>query len=392
MALRIVLLTYGMWQDANLAVKYTDIDYHVFLDAARAILRGDSPYARATYRYTPLVAYLMVPGLAVDLPVLGKLVFVASDLVVAMLLRKWARTALSPVDAATVEKWTVLAWLWNPFVANMATRGSAEAVVCVLCVAVLYLVARDRIGWAAAVFGVAVHVKVYPIMAAVPLAIHVAQPAHRSGPWRPWRAIRCALIATAAFAALTAAMVAATGIDMLHHTYGYHVTRADHRHNFSVYFYAIYLNIAASSGGTAAIALVPFAAQVVTVTTLGVRFARTNLPLAVFLQTVAFVAFNKVMTSQYFMWWLCYVPMVVPALQTRSMRRVPWWVLPVLAVLWVAAQGAWLNYAYQLEFLGIPTFRALFVSSVALFAVHVALIVELIARAAANEGVQQKLE
>ncbi|KAJ3364682.1 GPI mannosyltransferase 1 [Allomyces javanicus] len=391
MALRIMLLAYGMWQDANLAVKYTDIDYHVFLDAARAILRGDSPYARATYRYTPLVAYLMVPGLAVGLPVLGKLVFVASDLVVAVLLRKWARIALSPADAATVEQWTVLAWLWNPFVANMATRGSAEAVVCVLCVAMLYLVARDRIGWAAAVFGAAVHVKVYPIMAAVPLAIHVAQPAHSGGSWRPQRAIRCALIATAAFAALTAAMVAVTGVDMLHHTYGYHVTRADHRHNFSVYFYAIYLRIGASSGA-AAVALVPFLAQAVTVTALGVRFARTNLSLAVFLQTVAFVAFNKVMTSQYFMWWLCYVPMVVPALQTREARRVPWWVLPVLTALWVAAQGAWLSNAYQLEFLGIPTFRALFVSSVTLFAVHVALIVELVARAAANEGTQELVE
>lgn len=35
--IRLVLLCFGVYQDQNLQLKYTDVDYHVFTDASRFI-------------------------------------------------------------------------------------------------------------------------------------------------------------------------------------------------------------------------------------------------------------------------------------------------------------------------------------------------------------------
>ena len=48
--LRLCLVVYGEVQDACSFIKYTDVDYLVFSDAARHVLAGDSPYMRLTYR------------------------------------------------------------------------------------------------------------------------------------------------------------------------------------------------------------------------------------------------------------------------------------------------------------------------------------------------------
>ena len=83
--LRFGLLFYAEIQDRYLNVKYTDVDYLVYTDAARCMLEGRSPYDRHTYRYTPIVAVLNIPNLTWH-DGFGKLLFSFVDIICGYVL------------------------------------------------------------------------------------------------------------------------------------------------------------------------------------------------------------------------------------------------------------------------------------------------------------------
>ena len=90
--LRAIFLAYGAWHDASsINVPYTDVDYYVFSDAAKFVAAGGSPYERATYRYAPTLAYLMLPNVYVWKH-FGKVLFSAADVAVGYLLYALQRT------------------------------------------------------------------------------------------------------------------------------------------------------------------------------------------------------------------------------------------------------------------------------------------------------------
>lgn len=55
-------MLYSAYQDYYANLKYTDLDYSVYTDAAKYVLEGGTPYDRHTFRYTPILAYMMIPN------------------------------------------------------------------------------------------------------------------------------------------------------------------------------------------------------------------------------------------------------------------------------------------------------------------------------------------
>lgn len=164
--LRVGLLLYGEFQDAYMTVKYTDIDYIVFTDAARYITQGQSPYLRETYRYTPLLAMLLTPNIYL-FKSFGKVLFASADLLVGYIIHRIL--VLRGMSSKNALKYDAL-WLLNPMVANISTRGNAESLLGVMVLGTLYLVLTRRYFYSAcALFGLSVHFKIYPVIYAVPL-------------------------------------------------------------------------------------------------------------------------------------------------------------------------------------------------------------------------------
>ena len=63
LVLRVLALLLGLWMDSCPSfLRYTDKDYDVFSGAGAYLYQGGSPYDQGTFRYTPLLALLMVPN------------------------------------------------------------------------------------------------------------------------------------------------------------------------------------------------------------------------------------------------------------------------------------------------------------------------------------------
>ena len=324
--LRLTLLLYGAWQDANSPVKYTDIDYLVFTDAARFVAHGESPYARDTYRYTPLLAWLLVPTTwARVIPgafAFGKVLFALADVLAGWLIARCLRGSYGMWTSRAMKFASV--WLLNPMVANISTRGSSEGLLGVLVTAVLWAVLNRRIALAGVLLGVGVHFKIYPFIYGISVLWWLdSGSGDNTGKTvlqkilafvNPSR-LKLTLTALATFTVLNLTMYSLYGFPFLQHTYLHHLTRIDHRHNFSPYSTLLYLSAASGDGsgtgtGTSfeSLAFIP---QILLSVVLIPILAKRDLAGTMLAQTFAFVGFNKVCTSQ-----VCYPPRPISSRET----------------------------------------------------------------------------
>lgn len=154
----------------------------------------------------------------------------------------------------------------------------------------------------------------------------------------------------------------------MRHTFLYHFTRIDHRHNFSVYNTVLHFSSAhprrASNYSIESLAFVP--QLLLSVVLIPLALAKKHLAGTMFAQTFAFVTFNKVCTSQYFLWYMVFLPVYLPDSKKLWGRNGI-----AMVVAWVLGQALWLQQAYNLEFLGKSTFvPGLWLASIGFFLVN----------------------
>lgn len=336
----------------------------------------------------------------------------------------------------------------------------------VLLLVVLQALLTRRAVLAGTLYGLAVHLRLYPVIYAPAALLHLAATAQqhaehtgqqqmqhaentgqqqkqrkqhkRAGVCRAsaiaWviRVMRCALMfgapAAAVFVLLGAICWKMYGHIFLQEAFLHHLSRVDPRHSFSPYYYPAYLGFmpwgstagfsgsaAASFSSTVAAApaghseltshaadvgeawvvgpdtqgsgglllhllrLLPpidvgrgaFAAQGAVLLALAVGL-HTELPLCWLVQTLAFVALNKVCTAQYFVWFFSLLPL--------ALLRAPWPPpneLVVAAAAWVVTQLHWLAWGYALEFQGAGAHLGLWFAGVIFLVANAGLIAAL---------------
>lgn len=221
---RLILILYGIHHDSRHALKYTDVDYYVFSDAAEYILYPrllasgplsgyiarkwkiyiGNPYDRATYRYPPLLALILLPNVNFH-PLFGKFLFSAADLGIALIQYRSLISKKQPNVGESERMARILVasiWLLNPFVANISTRGSAESILGFIVILFLHLLENVRHNAAAVVFGLAVHFKIYPVIYASSVLAYIS----KSSTFLNYDQIKFAFISFSSFMALNVAM------------------------------------------------------------------------------------------------------------------------------------------------------------------------------------------
>ncbi|XP_049851304.1 GPI mannosyltransferase 1-like [Schistocerca gregaria] len=411
---RLLLVSYGLWQDTNFAVKYTDIDYEVMNGGARYALLAKSPYEYNTFRYTPLLAYLHIPNVWLC-KLFGKFLFLSCDLAVGYTLFKILQhlfneyhSNLGGANKKSSALFYSCIWLFNPVIINVSTRGNAESINAILSVLALYLVfVRKNFLLGGIIYGLSVHLRIYPIIYCLAYLFYIDSGSSISNfsykeNWIKLFVSRFfsknklifTFSAILTFTAITAVFYRIYGWPFLYEVYLYHLTRKDHRHNLSVYFYDFYLSIPENSlvngfnnpssdtlltlnglighlRSNLINAVFEFSTQLASLLILSIKFYQ-DITFCLLLLSLVFVTFNKVCTIQYYCWYIQWLPLALP--WTRLKLKAG-----LVIFMWeIFVHALWFYFAYSLEFLGKQVFLPLWISGLIYFLSNVSVIASLI--------------
>jgi phosphatidylinositol glycan class M len=228
----LVVLSCVLDELPQLHVRYTDVDYSVFTDASRLLADARSPFERATFRYSPLLALVLLPNVYVHQSA-GKLLFCAADMAVAyciyLLNLRPSKAGVGYSEANAARRARL--WAYNPLAIAICTRGSCDSLTSLAVLSVLYLLQLGRSRTAAVLYGLCVHFRVYPLIYSVALFLCIA----RRGAYRAqlplFDALRSAeawafaAVSIACCGACTLASYSFCGKEYIREALLYHLTR-----------------------------------------------------------------------------------------------------------------------------------------------------------------------
>lgn len=424
--IRTLFLIYGIYQDAVSIVMYTDVDYKVFTDASNHMLNNRSPYLRQTYRYPPLLALLLIPNLTLH-HTFGKVLFCVFDILVAVMIREIVKNNLfeyefmrkSEISNVNILPKSVtnrenlqnphfnskailcmLLWLYNPMAIVISTRGNCDAIPTFLVLLTLYFLQNKKMNFVSGcIHGLSVYMRLYPLIYSIAIYVFLSDISLYSiiysspiknilkiptnSTFYTTKNMLYLLPNVKQFKLITGFLMTLCtlmgisyylyGYEFLYETYLYHAIRKDVRHNFSLYFYLQYLadSINYQSVWLKLLTVLP---QLVLLITFSVKYGLNKfcLNFSILVQTIVFVTFNSVFTSQYFIWVMGILPLCVLQI------RIPFKTVVYVTSSWIISQVVWLLFAYCLEFKGQNTFFFIWIQCVSFFCVNVAILGRLI--------------
>lgn len=404
--IRLAFVVYGEFQDNFAEVPFTDIDYRVVTDGARHIINEQSPYKRHTYRYTPILAFLLTGNIFVHAS-FGKILFSIFDILIGYviraiiidehmhtfeanatsLLKRYKRLSESSSHVRFQlmpkhEKRATLAsllWLYNPMAIVIATRGNGDSITSLLILLTIFALqrsirhtTRNNLSYVmlAGIFhGLAIHFRLYPLVLSLAYYLYLGEDNTKSNQPRTLfniffqfnrKQLLLVFSTISTLLGLTVLFYHQYGFEFIYESYLYHLVRKDTRHNFSLYFYMNLLN----TKPMLVEKVLTFLPQLLILLAINIHFGihRKTIGFCVFLQSFVVVTFNPVLTSQYFIWYLAILPICFKNFKSMKINRA----LSYCA-LWCSVQAIWLYSAYLLEFKGWNTFGFIWMQGMIFF-------------------------
>ena len=392
-------------------VLYTDIDYHVFSDGAKHIIKLESPYERETYRYTPLLAMLMIPNIKIWYPI-GKFLLSTIDVGVGYLIEKLLKIqsknkkeektfgeVLKEERDEAFYSYASLFYLYNPLTIVICTRGSADCIITFLVLLSLIYLEKGKYYLSAFIYGFSVHFKIYPIIYAPSIFLYLLYkefvknktkelapiPFCRRLIFKVISTIKMVLnnlftkisfsyiiISSGVFFVLLGIFYKLIGYKFLYEYLLYHLVRKDHRHNYSIFYYIIYLTY--DINFSKYLSLVTFLPQIILILLVTI-FLYKDINLCLIILTMIFVHFNKVITAQYFIWYLSLIPLIIHRNLLFSVKKCKG---IVMFIVWMFFEMIWNTFSHFLEYNGENYFISMWIVNIIFFLTSCLFVKELI--------------